>query len=242
MGYQTGYAPCFAALSGLASLVGYQGGPPLGANMRYGDSTVGAAAAFAAVAALFHRDRTGEGQFVDVSAVETLSSMIGDCLLESELTGRPMGPDGNGHPDMAPHGCYPCSDEGWISIAVADDEQWRRLCTALDAAELAECDRRAVDDRLCELTRHHDAGDLAQVLRSAGVPAAKSATALDVISDQLLWGREFYRFVSDHREGLRPILGAPWRLSTAPAAIEHGAPNLGEHTGYVLGDILGVRR
>ncbi len=88
LGHQTGYAPCFAALAGLASLVGYRGGPPLGASMRYGDSTVGAAAAYAAVVALLHRERTGAGQFVDVSAVETLSSMIGDSLLEQSLTGN----------------------------------------------------------------------------------------------------------------------------------------------------------
>ena len=112
LGYQTGYAPCFAALAGIASLVGYPGGPPLGTSMRYGDSTVGAAAAFAAVAALLHRDLTGEGQFVDVSAVETLSSMIGDCLLEQDLTGKQLVPEGNRHPDMSPHNCYPCSDGG----------------------------------------------------------------------------------------------------------------------------------
>ena len=91
LGYQTGYAPCFAALAGLASLVGYEGGPPLGASMRYGDSTVGAAAAFAAIAALMHRELTGQGQFVDVSAVEVLTSMIGDCVLEQALTGRRLG-------------------------------------------------------------------------------------------------------------------------------------------------------
>ena len=102
LGHQTGYAPCFAALAGLASLVGYPGGPPLGTSMRYGDSTVGAAAAYAAVAALLHRELTGEGQFVDVSAVETLSSMIGDCLLEQELTGKQLVPEGNRHPDMSP--------------------------------------------------------------------------------------------------------------------------------------------
>ena len=88
LGHQTGYAPSFAALAGLASLVGYAGGPPLGTSMRYGDSTVGAAAAYAAVVALLHREVSGEGQFVDVSAVEALSAMIGDCLLEQSLTGK----------------------------------------------------------------------------------------------------------------------------------------------------------
>jgi crotonobetainyl-CoA:carnitine CoA-transferase CaiB-like acyl-CoA transferase len=88
LGYQTGYAPCFAALGGLNHLVGYEGGCPLGVNMRYGDSTVGTSAAFAAIVALLHRERTGEGQFIDVSAVETMASLIGDSLLQYSLTGK----------------------------------------------------------------------------------------------------------------------------------------------------------
>ncbi|BBZ26290.1 putative CoA-transferase [Mycolicibacterium madagascariense] len=250
LGYQTGYAPCFAALSGLAALVGHPGGGPLGTSMRYGDSTVGAAAAFAALAALVHRETTGEGQFVDLSAVETLSSMAGDSLVEHALTGRPMQPDGNRHPDMAPHGCYPCRDGTWLSLAVVDDEQWRRLCQTLSApgqlasaygtrtVRLAGAD--ALDDELAALTRDRDVDDLVQRLRAAGVPAAKSATALDVIADDMLWARECFRFVSDHVEGLRPVLGASWRMSTDNATIENGAPNLGEHDGYVFGDVLGA--
>ena len=251
LGYQTGYAPCFAALAGIASLVGYPGGPPLGTSIRYGDSTVGAAAAFAAVAALLHRDLTGEGQFVDLSAVETLSSMIGDCLLEQDLTGKQLFPEGNHHPDMSPHNCYPCSGGDWISIAVADDMQWRALCDVLGAGTLAGDaryvampgrleHRDALDRELARFTRSHDAGQLAQRLRSAGVPSSKSATSLDVIGDQLLWDRELYRFVSDHREGQRPIVAAPWRMSVAPAQIACGAPDLGEHNDYVLNEILGA--
>lgn len=251
LGYQTGYAPCFAALAGLASLVGYPGGPPLGASMRYGDSTVGAAAAFAAVAALLHREMTGAGQFVDVSAVETLSSMIGDRLLENSLTGRPLGPDGNRHPDMSPHGCYPCAGGDWVSIAVANDEEWQRLCDVLGTADLGGdprystlAERRlhadALDAHLGRLTGGQDAEELAQRLRKAGVAASKSATSVDVMSDQRLWEREFYRFVTDHREGQRPILGPAWRMSAASARIAGGAPDLGEHNDYVMHEILGA--
>lgn len=251
LGHQTGYAPCFAALAGLASLVGYPGGPPLGTSIRYGDSTVGAAAAFAAVAALLHRELSGEGQFVDVSAVETLSSMIGDCLLEQALTGRQLEPEGNRHPDMSPHNCYPCTSGNWISIAVADDTQWRLLCDVLGATTLANDARYAtlpdrlvhtdeLDRDLAEFTKSHEAEELARRLRCAGVPASKSATSLDVISDRLLWDREVYRFVSDHREGQRPIVGPPWRMSHASAEIARGAPDLGEHNDYVLHEILGA--
>ena len=156
LGYQTGYAPCFSALAGLASVVGYPGGPPLGASMRYGDSTVGAAAAYAAVVALLHRELTGEGQFVDVSAVETLSSMIGDCLLEHSLTGKQLEPDGNHHPDMSPHNCYPCTGSDWISIAVGDDDEWQRLCDALGdprAGRRTTLRLTCRADRTCRFTR-----------------------------------------------------------------------------------------
>jgi crotonobetainyl-CoA:carnitine CoA-transferase CaiB-like acyl-CoA transferase len=249
LGHQTGYAPCFAALAGLASLVGYPGGPPLGTSMRYGDSTVGAAAAYAAVVALLHRELTGEGQFVDLSAVETLSSMVGDCLLEQSLTAKRLGPNGNRHPDMCPHGCYPCTDDSWIAVAVADDAEWRRLCQILGGAALvsdaryATMDARhrhaeALDDALAALTRDHDAEELAQRLRAAGVPACKSATVIDTIGDQRLWDRELFRFVTDHREGQRPIVGPSWRLARSPARIERGAPDLGEDTDYVLREIL----
>ncbi|OBJ01230.1 CaiB/BaiF CoA-transferase family protein [Mycobacterium sp. 1465703.0] len=249
LGHQTGYAPCFAALAGLASLVGYPDGPPLGTSMRYGDSTVGAAAAYAAVVALLHRELSGAGQFVDVSAVETLSSMIGDRLLEQSVTGRPLEPSGNAHPDMCPHGCYPCADGAWVTVAVATDAEWRRLCEALGVAAMAD-DRRyaargtrqqhaqALDADLARLTRDQDAEQLAGRLRAAGVPAAKSATSIDVIGDQRLWDRELYRFVTDHREGQRPVLGPSWRMARSPARITRGAPDLGEDTDYVLDEIL----
>ncbi|OBA80799.1 CoA-transferase [Mycobacterium sp. 1164966.3] len=249
LGHQTGYAPSFAALAGLAALVGYPGGPPLGMSMRYGDSTVGAAAAFAAVVALLHRERCGAGQFVDVSAVETLSAMIGDCLLEQSLTGKELEPSGNDHPDMCPHGCYPCLDGSWVSVAVATDGEWQELCGVLNAGALAGryptmSGRRAasvaLDAELATLTRNHQAEQLAHRLRMAGVAATKSATAVDVISDQRLWDRELLRFVSDHREGQRPILGPSWRMTRNPARIERGAPDLGEDNDYVLGEILGA--
>ncbi|MBV8785919.1 MAG: CoA transferase, partial [Mycobacterium sp.] len=249
LGHQTGYAPCFSALAGMASLVGYRGGPPLGASMRYGDSTVGAAAAYAAVVALLHRERTGVGQFVDVSAVETLSSMVGDRLLEESLTGNRVGPEGNDHPDMCPHGCYPCTDGGWLTVAVGTDAEWQGLCDVLGANALVTDPRyataayrhehvEALDADLARFTREHDAEDIAQRLRAAGVPAAKSATSVDLIGDQRLWDRELYRFVSDHREGQRPILGPSWRLTRNPVEISRGAPDLGEDTDYVLHEIL----
>ena len=248
LGYQTGYAPCFVALGGLTYLVGYENEAPAGMNLRYGDSTVGANAAFAAVSALMHRERTGEGQFVDVSAVECASSMIGDSLLEYSLTGRIPGPVGNRHADMAPHGCYRCANDEWISIAVETDDEWRSLCRVMeqgdDARYAARPDRlrhaAELDELLAGWTAGKDADELVARLRAAGVAAAKSQSSEELIADQQLWGRDFFCFVTDNREGGRPIVGAPWHMSQAQASISRGAPDLGEHNEYVYCDLLGL--
>jgi len=91
LSYQAGYAPSFVALGGTTFLVGYEGENPAGMNIRYGDATFGTAAAFATVVALLHRRRTGTSQFVDVSAVEAMSSMIGDAIIDFSLNGRVQG-------------------------------------------------------------------------------------------------------------------------------------------------------
>jgi crotonobetainyl-CoA:carnitine CoA-transferase CaiB-like acyl-CoA transferase len=250
LGYQTGYAPSFAALGGLNYLVGYEGEPPMGMNMRYGDSTVGANTAFAAIVGLLHRERTGEGQFIDISAVECMSSMVGDALFEYSLTGQVPGPDGNAHADMAPHGCYRCLADEWIAIAVASDAEWRQLCEALGAPGLdseprfrtlaqRQAHRHLLDTHLAEAIRGQDATRLAARLRAAGVAASKSATTLNMVADETLWQRGIYRSVSDWKTGSRPIVGVPWRMSRASAVISNGAPRLGEHNAYVYCDVLG---
>ncbi|MCB2077538.1 MAG: CoA transferase [Novosphingobium sp.] len=251
LGYQTGYAPCFAALSGLFYLVGHEGETPRGMNMRHGDSTAGACAALACLAALHHRERTGEGQFIDLSAVETMTSLVGDSLFAYSVTGQVPEPDGNFHPEMCPHAAYSCEGLDWISIAAADEQQWQALCTVLGAPELVTDarfvslekrleNRHALDEAIAALVANQDAADLADRLRKAGVSAFKSMNSIDLCSDEFLWGREAYRMVSDHRNGTRPIIGPSWRISPDGPDVKRGAPLLGEHNDYVYREILGL--
>jgi crotonobetainyl-CoA:carnitine CoA-transferase CaiB-like acyl-CoA transferase len=250
LSYQTGYAPSFVALGGLTFLVGYQDEPPVGMNIRYGDATFGTAAAFAAVVALMHRRRTGAGQFVDVSAVETMSSMTGDAIMDFTLNGKVQVCGGNRHPEMAPHGVYPCLGGDWISIAVNSDERWQQLADAMGQPALAEhprfkslTDRKANEAELDRLvsnwTASHDARELAASLQKRGIAAAKSQNSIDLTSDQHLWARRFYREVADSTGQTRPIVGPGWKMSKE-AAITDAAPSLGEHNAYVLGEILGL--
>ncbi|MBW8785375.1 MAG: CoA transferase [Novosphingobium sp.] len=251
LGYQTGYAPSFAALSGLNYLVGHEGDVPRGMNIRYGDSTVGACAALAAIAALHHRERTGEGQFIDLSAVETMTSLIGDSLFGWSVTSEVPHADGNFHPEMCPHGAYPCREGEWLSIAVANDTEWQALCRTIGAEALADdrrfasldarlANHRELDIALSELTRDRGVLELGEALRAAGVPAFLSASSLDLCSDEALWSRGGYRMVSDHRNGTRPIIGPSWRMTPDEARIERGAPLIGEHNEYVYREVLGL--
>lgn len=250
LSYQTGYAPCFAALGGVSGRVGYEGEPPAGMNVRYADSTYGTTAAVAAMAALLHRRRGGGGQFIDVSAVETMSSMIGDSFMDYALNGRVSGCEGNRHAEMAPHGAYPCADGEWISIAVQSDDGWRALARAIGRPELAEHadfatlaarkrNETGLDELIAGYTRGQDAAALTVKLQQLGVPAAKSLSSVDLVSDAQLWTRGFYPEVSDGAGRSRPIVGTSWQMTRA-AEITASAPRLGEHNAYVLGDLLGI--
>lgn len=251
LSYQTGYAPCFSALAGVCQMVGYEDGPPKLLNVRYGDSSYGTAAAFAAVVALCHRQRTGLGQFVDVSAVEALAAMMGDSFMEYALTQRIPTRDGNRHAEMAPHGCYPCASGEWLSIAVQTDNEWQALCDAMGDPELAvsplyakrasrQKNAHELDLIVADWTAAQHAADLAAALRSRGVAAFKSLSSIDIVSDAHLWSRGFYSPVTDSQGRSTPIVGAPWRMSATPAALTRAAPILGEHNDYVLGELLGL--
>jgi crotonobetainyl-CoA:carnitine CoA-transferase CaiB-like acyl-CoA transferase len=242
LSYQTGYAPCFSALAGVCHLVGYEGGPPRLLNVRYGDSSYGTAAAFAAVVALCHRQRTGQGQFVDVSAVESLAAMLGDSFMEYSLTGRVPTRDGSRHPEMAPHGCYPCVGDEWISIAVRTDEEWSALWEAMGEPALVsrQMHSQELDEIVANWTRTKDARELGATLRARGVAAFKSLSSIDLVGDEHLWERGFFTHVTDNKQRSIPIVGAPWRMSATPAAVHRAAPLLGEHNDYVLGELLGL--
>lgn len=250
LAYQTGYAPCFAALGGVSALVGYEGQSPAGMNVRYADSTFGAAAAYAAIVALVHARKTGVGQFIDVSAVECMTTMVGDAVMEFSLNGVERKCQGNRHPEMSPHGVFPCLDGAWLSLAIATDQEWRTLAHLMGRPDLADdvrfaslATRRANETALeiviTDWTRMQSAEQAAQLLQDNRLAAAKSQASVDLVGDAHLWARGLYTMVRDASGDERAIVGPSWRMTEA-ASIERGAPNLGEHTDYVLGEILGL--
>ena len=246
--------PATEGASGLAYMTGYIDGPPVLPEIPYADYTAAEHAVFAVMAALMHRQRTGNGQFVDISQTQAASATIPEALLDYAVNQRIKARMGNEDSGMAPHGCYPCKgDDRWIAIAVADDGQWLALCDVLQRGGWAEVDRfrdgvsrwhhRAELDQLINrVTAEWDAHKLAHELQAAGVAAGAVLDGKDLLFDPHLRARKFYEVIRHHPStGIPPLPYAsrPWKLSLTPSVDRKAGPIMGEHNSLVLSGILG---
>ena len=243
-----GYAPTFAALSGIVDYTGHPDEPPMMLSGSV-DLRVGATSAFAILAALHHKQRTGEGQNIDLSSTEVMSSMMGDAFLEHSVTGRVPQRIGNRDIAMAPHGCYRCKGEPrWITIAVGDDAEWTALQSVIEDPELEDeafagpLERWRNQDRLDEVverwTRERGADEAVTLLQRAGVPSLPVHNGVTLPADPHVRERGILQKVDHPKLGERFVVGPPWKLEGA--GIRRASPLIGEHNQYVLGEILGL--
>jgi len=246
-----GYAVQFGPLSGMSELVGYSDGPPeeirSGADIRTGVWT-----AFAILAALNYRQKTGKGQFIDISARECLTCQIGDSLMEFTMNGRVPTRMGNRDSFMAPHNCYPCKgNDSWLSVAVGNDEEWTAFCKAIGSptwsceSKFASQDSRwqnqdELDKYIATWTVNQVSSEAMHILQGAGIAAVPSFSNKDLSQDPHCKERNLFEEIEDPRMGKHAILSPPWKLSGTPAVIVRPAPGLGEHTEHVLCKLLGI--
>jgi len=244
------YGPATVPLAGFSAVTGYKGGPPMHVGISYGDPTAGLHGAVAVLAALCHRQRTGEGQFIDVSLWEASATLLPDALLEYEMNGTEPPRDGNRDPHMAPHGVFRSAGEDrWVSIAVGTDEEWRSLVAVIGDGELASqryatlADRKRHEDeieaRLTRWTTTHSPEEATHRLQAAGVAAFPAMTNQDLADDPHLTGRDFFVDLPHPEVGKRHHAGIPWKLSEMPCAVTAPAPCLGQHSREVLQEVLG---
>jgi crotonobetainyl-CoA:carnitine CoA-transferase CaiB-like acyl-CoA transferase len=251
--FYRGYAPVFAALGGLSSITGYKDGPPT--ELRHSmDYFCGFAGAFAALAAIFHWQQTGEGQYVDVANRETLSCTIGEMILDYTMNGRIQGPQGNIQPTLAPHNVYPCmGDDRWVTIAVGSPKEWEALCFAINHPDWLQDPKFAdqylrwkhqaeIDKLISNYTRAHDPYEVTELLQKVGVAAFPSMNNEDLFTDRHLQNREVYEVPVHPEEGAQAMPGAPWKMSQTPTPIQGANPNIGEHNEYVLCELLGISK
>jgi len=254
------YGPTAQAISGLS----YQSGlpepyPPAGWGYSYLDHTGAYYGAMAALCAIHHRNRTGEGQYVDVSQAGAGLVLTGTAILDAVVHRRATMRTGNRSPyrPAAPHGVYPCQGQDrWCAIAVFSEQEWQALCEAMgrpawtDKPAYATLEGRlqhqgSLDADLALWTRQYTAAEVMQRLQACGVRAGVVQTAEDKVRhDPHLRERGYFVAVSHSRFGPLPVEGVPMRFSATPmhpgGPLQRGAPRWGEDNAYVYGALLGL--
>jgi benzylsuccinate CoA-transferase BbsF subunit len=254
------YGPAQVPLSGLSQLTGYKGWQPMHVGMSYGDPNAGLHAAFAVLSALYYRERTGKGQYIDMSQWESSMAVIGDGIMEYAMNGTEPERNGNRVPEMAPHGIFMCAadqaggqtaDDRWVSIACGSDEEWRALCGVMERPELADDPRfRALPDRkanedaledlIMEWTILRDPYEVKDLCQAAGVAAFPPQMNKELAEDPHMNSRGFFVEKEHPEVGVRKHAGMPWRMSGTPSEVWRAAPVMGQDNDYVFGELLGM--
>ena len=248
------YGMQLQAFSGMASLTGYEGGPPRNLGTAVADTVGGLAGVFGILAALHYRCNTGKGQNIDIAQCEALAAFCPEAIMDYMMNKRLTGPVGNRDETMAPHNVYKCrGEDAWVSIAVSTDEEWQGLCGAMGRLDLARNPRYAekstrhrnqkeLDKVISEWTLKRSDYEAMHILQASGVPAAAVLNNSQMVRDPHLNERGFC-IEDDHPEtGKRIISGFSWHLDRTPGEVRSHAPLLGQHNQEIFGDLLGMSK
>ena len=235
--------------SGMSGMLGYEGGPPLNSGQMFPDAIAALNGVAGIVTALRHRDLTGQGQYIDLSMMESSLASVGDAYLEYSMTGRQRPRLGNHHPSFAPHSIYPANgDQQWVAIACEDESQWGALAAAAgqgwadDARFSSMASRKAneaaLDEAIAAWTSGQDRDALASRFCAVGVIAAPVLDALELAEDANLRAREVIRDIDHPEAGVFPQVTLPMHFSRTKPAAPRPAPQQGQHNHEVLAELL----
>ena len=242
-----GYEALMQAFSGIMSITGEPGGPPVRCGISFLDLTTGIFSAFGIVSAIHHRTRTGLGQRVDASLLETAVGLLNYHAEGFLLTGALPQALGSSHPSVVPYRNFRCQDGQWVFVAAANDRLWQRLAPALGLAALTEDqrfksnpervkNRKDLEAALEAAIARHDREALLAMLEKAGVPATPVNTVDQVMKDAQTAARSMIERAHHPRLGDIPVIGTPVKFSRMRAGVRTAAPLHGQHTDEVLAE------
>jgi crotonobetainyl-CoA:carnitine CoA-transferase CaiB-like acyl-CoA transferase len=237
-------------ISGLGAVSGYIGRGPSEVGLSYGDPNGGLHGAFAILAALWKREETGVGEYIDLSQWETLMAIMPEGILPYTMRGAQPERMGNRDIQMAPHGIFrTLGDDRWVSISIRDNGEWSRFAAIVggglesDRRFLEAADRKAHEDELEAIvtawTSTRDAWAITGELQAAGIAAAPPFDMKEVAEDAHMNGRGFFVKLDHPEVGRQKHAGIPWQLSETPLAVGRPAPCMGEDNAYVVKELLG---
>ena len=235
---------------GIMSITGEPDGPPSKFGASIADITAGMLAAQGVLLSLYHREKTGVGQMVDVGMLDGQVALLTYHANNYFGTGKLPPRRGNKHPSITPYEMYACKD-GYFNLGVGNDSLWRRFCDAMGLGDIKEDPKFAinkdrVDNRL-ELQEILDAffaektvGETLETLRGAGIPCGPINNLAQVLSEPQILAREMVVDVDVPVAGPTKVTGVPIKLSETPGAVRTPPPTLGQHTDEVLESVLGM--
>jgi crotonobetainyl-CoA:carnitine CoA-transferase CaiB-like acyl-CoA transferase len=232
---------------GLMSVTGEPGRPPVKVGFSIVDLGTGLYATLAVVLALFARERTRIGQYVEASLFETVVSLSNYLGQNALATGKAPERFGSAHPSLVPYQVFETKD-GYVTIAVTNDALWRKMCDALELNELKDHPKYALNVNrvanreelvgiLTEFTRSKDSSDIIEKLKRAGVPGGPIHDLTQVLSHPQIQSREMIQEVEHPTIGMLKMLGIPIKLSDTPGSVRKAPPLLGENTDEVLSQL-----
>jgi CoA:oxalate CoA-transferase len=239
------------AMGGIMSITGWPNTPPTRVGMSLGDITASLYLGIGILAALNHRNNTGEGQKIDVAMLDCQVSILENAITRYQVEGKSPEPLGNRHPTIAPFQAFKASDSYFV-IAAGNDSLWKKLCVAIERPDLLENPNYATNglrtQHLDSLIRELDktistktASEWVEIIDGAGIPCGPINTIDKLFSDSQIEARNMIVDVQDKQAGTIKIAGNPIKMSTLEEKVHRSpAPDIGEHNEEVLTSLLGL--
>src|SRR5204862_386511 len=235
-----GYEALLQAFSGIMSITGESGGPPVRSAVSFLDLTTGILCTLGICAAIMQRERTGLGQRVDGSLLETAVSLLAYHAEGYLLAGVVPKPLGSAHPSLSPYRTFKCKDGQWVFVAAANDRFWQKLTRALGREELASdprfaknqqrvANRAELEAMLEGIIGEYEREPLCKLLEEADVPATPVNTVDQVMNDPQTIERGIIQRAVHSRLGEMPVSGMPLKFSRMTPGVRQAAPLRGEH-------------
>jgi crotonobetainyl-CoA:carnitine CoA-transferase CaiB-like acyl-CoA transferase len=240
------YGANIETTSSLTSLTGYPDGQLSRTTLFYADPVSGNYAAVAIMAALRHRARTGEGQWIDMSLNECGVTFCAEALIDLQRTGELRAPNANRDPSVAPQGVYRCiGTDNWVALTVRSADEWKQVADLIGRPDLAEDEslselsaRQARHDELDAAISAWTAGleqyEISYALQERGVPAGPVLANWQILPDPHIYQRKMYETILNPVVGAYPTVTWPWRFERTPARIARPAPLFAEHNLEIL--------
>ena len=244
------YDMIIQGMGGIISITGEPDRPPVRVGTSIGDITSALFTAIGILSALRHRDQTGEGQLIDVGMLDCQVAILENAMVRYFSTGDIPRPLGRRHPAITPFEVFESAD-GYVVIAIGNNELWRKFCEHVDRPELIDDERfhtnalrtenhESLFPILAEIMCHRTTDAWVDALEAIGVPCGPVNTVDKVANDPQVLARDMIAEVEHDTTGIVQVPGIPIKLSETPGQIDAPAPNLGEHTSDVLTGLLGL--